>query len=93
MDARTLTSSSALTPEEQAGWDAFWQSRPLAEWPQSAAQRGWWMAHRFCYAEGYHAGAIAGDEDTAPYEQFSAAWEAWCDGFNDAPANNHVPTD
>lgn len=81
--------------EEMAGLKEFFEgsgrpSNGLREW-----QCGWDRAWAVCYAQGAIAGtkdamAMQVDDlsygDANPYPQFSAAWEAWAEGYDDYAA-------
>lgn len=76
---------------EMAGFKAFFAgpaSAILAEQLEPEAfESGQLLAHRLCYAQGVKAGLLDEAEDPDnPYPQFSAAWEAWADGYNDETA-------
>jgi len=69
--------------DERAGARLFHAGAPfsVAELYGSDGEHGWHVAHRRCYALGVL--DAAADRD-GRYPQFSAAWEAWGDGWNDA---------
>lgn len=77
--------------DERLGFEAFFSGRSGA-FAAGAVKRqnGWVLAHRLCYGQGVRAGirADAGEvpEVDNPYPQFSPAWEAWADGFEDEMA-------
>lgn len=82
------------TCDKQTGFDLFWQGVTLpmtvaagaAETiPRAAAQMrdGWFTGHRRCYGMGVKASMQRAISN--PYLEFSPAWEAWGEGYNDEP--------
>lgn len=80
------------TPSEAKGFRAFWGGWSLGAMKGDAERRGWWRAWARAYGAGVKASARwatlpPGPERDAleipPYPEFSGAWEAWGDGYNE----------
>lgn len=84
-----------LGPAGSRGLAAFWGGAPAYKPPADLKgldvdqwRAGWWSEWARCYAEGREAHASPGDTDgDSPYPQFSGAWEAWAEGWNEAAGN------
>lgn len=92
MAAHHIPANALPTVGEAEGFALFWRSGRLAQHLTSDLQRGWWFAHRRVYGQGV-AEWVARDADphpgkdtepVNPYTQFSPAWEAWADGYEEA---------
>lgn len=74
-----------MPADERAGFDAFAAGRPFDHVAGAPWRRGWHKGWARCYGKGVMAFVMfSGDTVENPFPQFSGAWEAWAQGFEDA---------